>query len=97
MTDIFRRTGNSCVVVMKERTSRIEINNAEAHTKQRVLTGNARQDLKKYNYLYLEQAIEFADLIFNDNLNKIYFLRQYIKDGNVTSKPFVKSRSFTSR
>ena len=54
-------------------------------------------NLKKYNYLYIDQAIELADLIFDNNLDKVYFLRQYIKDGSVTSKSFVKSRSFTSR
>lgn len=50
MTDIFKRTGNSCIVVMKERVSKTEVNNAEGHTKQFVLTGNAREDLNKYNY-----------------------------------------------
>lgn len=54
-------------------------------------------NLRKYNYIYIEHAIELCDLIFNNNLDKIYFLRQYIKDGCVSSKPFVKSRSFTSR
>ena len=54
-------------------------------------------NIRKYNYLYVDQTIEFADLIFENNLDKIYFLRQYIKDGNVTSKPFVKSKSFTTR
>jgi len=54
-------------------------------------------NLRKYNYLYVDQAIELSDLIFDNNLDKVYFLRQYIKDGSVTSKPFVKSRSFTSR
>lgn len=63
MTDIFRRTGNSCVVVMKERTSKREINNAEAHTKQKVLTGNARQELKKYNY---SLPTEFSEMKYKD-------------------------------
>lgn len=54
-------------------------------------------NLRKYNYLYVDQAIELCDLIFDNNLDKIYFLRQYIKDGGVSSKTFVKSRSFTSR
>lgn len=67
MTDIFRRTGNSCVVVMKERTSRSEINNAEAHTKQKVLTGNAREDLRKYNYSLPTKysGMKYRDVIFN--------------------------------
>ena len=39
----------------------------------------------------------YYQLVFDNNLDKVYFLRQYIKDGSVSSKPFVKSRSFTSR
>lgn len=54
--------------------------------------------LKTYRKIYLEQALEFCDLIFDNNQDKIYFLRQYIKDGSVTesslltpSKPFTKT------
>ena len=67
MTDMFRRTGNSCVVVMKERTSRKEISNAEAHTKQKVLTGNARKELKKYNYSLPTKYSnrKYCDVIFD--------------------------------
>ena len=54
-------------------------------------------NLRMYNYLYINQVIEFIDLIYENNLDKIYFLRQYIKDGSVTSKPFIKSRCFTTR
>lgn len=55
-------------------------------------------NLKSYRRIYLEQALEFCDLIFDNNQDKIYFLRQYIKDGSVTksslltpSKPFTKT------
>ena len=54
-------------------------------------------NLNKYGYIYLEQTIELADLIFDNNLDKIYFLSQYIKDGSVSSKTFVKSKEFTRR
>lgn len=52
-------------------------------------------NLYKYSQINIEQAIELADLIFNNNLDKIYFLRQYIKSGEVSTKPLVKSRRFT--
>lgn len=52
-------------------------------------------NLSKYSYVYIEQAMELADLIFTNNLDKIYFLRQYIKSGLVSSRPFVKSDGFT--
>ena len=34
----------------------------------------------KYNIIVLEDALEFVDLIFNNNLDKMYFLRQYFKN-----------------
>ena len=35
--------------------------------------------LKWYDEIYLDQALEFSDLIFTNNLDKIYFLKQYLK------------------
>ena len=39
---------------------------------------------KKYSHLYnevcLKDALEFVDLVFNHNIDKVYFLRQYLKD-----------------
>jgi len=36
-------------------------------------------DEKTPNEIYVRDALEFADLIFDNNLDKIYFLRQYLK------------------
>lgn len=36
-------------------------------------------DLKWYDEIYLDQALEFADIIFKNNLDKLYFLKQYLK------------------
>lgn len=33
-----------------------------------------------YNEVFLQEALELADLIFDNNLDKLYFLRQYLKD-----------------
>ena len=33
-----------------------------------------------YNEIQLQNALEFVDLIFDNNLDKIYFLKQYLKD-----------------
>lgn len=48
-----------------------------------------------YDEIYLEQALEFADLVFTDNLNKMYFLRQYLKSFQVEKKSLVKAKKFT--
>ena len=52
-------------------------------------------DLWSYSLIYLEQALELCDMIFNNNLDKIYFLRQYLKSFEVANKPFVKAKKIT--
>jgi len=39
---------------------------------------------KKPNQIYVDDALEFIDLIFDNNLDKIYFLRQYLKSFEAT-------------
>jgi len=53
--------------------------------------------INKYSRIYMDQAIELADMIFDNNLDKVYFLRQYVKSGEVSTKPLVRSREFTRR
>ena len=36
---------------------------------------------REYDALKLDQAFDFADIVFNNMLDKTNFLRQYIKDG----------------
>lgn len=53
---------------------------------------------KVFDYFRLidyESAIELADLIFDNNLDKVYFLRQYIKDDEVGMKILEKGTKFT--
>ena len=45
-----------------------------------------------YSDIYLEQAVELADLIFDNNLDKVYFLRQYIKSFEKGTKPFARAK-----
>ena len=40
---------------------------------------NIYSNLDKYNIIFLKDALELADLIFTNNLDKIYFIKQYIK------------------
>lgn len=32
-----------------------------------------------YQEIYLQEALEFCDLVFNNNVDKLYFLKQYLK------------------
>lgn len=69
-----------------------------------IIEARQQTNLNKYNSLdwydeiYLEQALELSDLLFNNNLDKIYFLRQYLKsfeiiqDKSKMAKTFIKSK-----
>lgn len=50
-----------------------------------------------YNIVNLKSVLEFVDLVFNNNLDKIYFLRQYLKDfqDGYGVKAATKAKKFT--
>lgn len=52
-----------------------------------------QNDLSLYREIFIEQAIELSDLIFDNNLDKLNFLRQYLKDFS-TSNDFIKCKRF---
>ena len=60
-----------------------------------VISDDIPSNIYKYSRIYMEQVIELADMIFDNNLDKVYFLRQYVKGGEVSTKPMVKSKKFT--
>ena len=62
---------------------------------QETISKEIPSNIYKYSQIQTESAIELADLIFDNNLDKIYFLRQYFKDMTVGTKPLTKSKSFT--
>ena len=49
-----------------------------------------------YNNINLKNVLEFVDLVFDNNLDKVYFLRQYLKDfqDNYGLKTAVKAKKF---
>ena len=51
-------------------------------------------NINNYKIISLEQSLELADLIFNNNLDKIYFLRQYLKSYEESDKILKKSKRF---
>ena len=40
---------------------------------------NIQSNLSCYNEMYLDQVLEFCDMIFSNNYDKVYFLKQYFK------------------
>ena len=55
---------------------------------------NQEFSLEYFNIINIEEALELADLIFDNNLDKINFLRQYLKNFK-TIDEFKKTRVFT--
>lgn len=50
-----------------------------------------RAIIKQYNQIWdFEKALELANTVFEDEKDKLYFLRQYIKDGNMASSEIVE-------
>lgn len=64
-------------------------------TERHLLLGNKKRKLDDYNDIFIEQALELSDMIFDNNLDKVYFLRQYIKDYGRGIKPLQKAKKFT--
>lgn len=56
----------------------------------------SRNNAYLYNEINLKDALEFCDLVFDNNLDKIYFLRQYLKSfqDNYGLKEAVKAKKF---
>lgn len=56
-------------------------------------------DKNLFNKIYIEDALELADMIFDNNLDKVYFLRQYFKNFETVfdSKQLVKGKSFINQ
>jgi len=55
--------------------------------------------LKWYDEIYLEQALELCDMIFTNNFDKVYFLRQYLKSFQVCKQiaDYPKARSLIKK
>lgn len=51
-------------------------------------------NLSAYRKIYLEQALELSDMIFNNNIDKIYFLKQYLKSFEVGKTNLEPAKTF---
>ena len=48
-----------------------------------------------YGEIFLEQALEFCDMVFDNNLDKVYFMRQYLKSYQIGTHNLQKAKPFT--
>ena len=63
--------------------------------KRRLEINKLGLSLDLYNQIFLQQSLEFCDLIFERNIDKIYFLRQYLKSFEI-SDTNKKAKKFTN-
>jgi len=50
--------------------------------------------LEEYNFINIDQALELCDMLFTNNLDKVYFLRQYFKSFDMPTQKFEKAKKF---
>ncbi|MGN1379674.1 MAG: amidoligase family protein [Bacilli bacterium] len=54
-------------------------------------------NFSNYDEIFLDEALELCDLIFNNNFDKIYFLRQYLKSFEINRKHNIKTENFVRK
>lgn len=69
--------------------------NDDIVTQRRNRNEDKYSDLEWYNEIYLQQALELCDMLFTNNFDKVYFLRQYLKSFETKTQPLSKPKSFT--
>lgn len=58
--------------------------NKDIIDKRHKIDGEKYSSLKLYDEIYLEQALELCDMLFDNNVDKVYFLKQYLKSFKVS-------------
>mgnify|MGYP005780111251 CR=1 FL=1 len=84
-----------CSLMLAPTRNMIDNDFIDYKLKHRIVSSN--EDYYLYNEIHLQDALEFADMIFDNNLDKVYFLRQYFKsfEDNYGIKGAVKAKKFT--
>lgn len=65
--------------------------------KRKTLTSKIYNNIELYNEVFLDQALELADMIFKTNYDKAYFLKQYLKSFEIDNRPLEKSKVFIKK
>lgn len=59
--------------------------NDDVIDRRRKINNGVYSNLNMYDEIYLDQALELADMIFSSTKDKIYFLNQYLKSFDISS------------
>ena len=66
-------------------------------SKRREINGDKYYELEWYNQIYLVQALELCDMLFDNNLDKVYFLRQYLKSFQIGESILDRPKTFVKK
>jgi hypothetical protein len=69
--------------------------NEDTVMRRKLLLKKENINFELYDEIHLDQALELCDLIFNNNLDKVYFLRQYLKSFQIGTAPLERAKEFT--
>ncbi len=90
---------NNINAIAKILTAVTKPNFDEEYLDYKIANGEAASvyEYHTYNEVLLKKVLEFTDLIFDNNKDKIYFLRQYIKDFQETETNYLafNAKKFT--
>lgn len=71
--------------------------NDDIVSERRNINGEKYTELLWYDEIYLQQALELCDMVFTNNLDKVYFLRQYLKSFQIRNQKLDKLKSFIKK
>ena len=73
-----------------------DYNNDIVENRKRI-NENKYINLYWYSQIFLQQSLELCDMIFTNNLDKIYFLKQYLKNFEINERVNIKAKTFTKK
>ena len=65
--------------------------------KRHELIKDKYSDILWYDEVYLEQSLEFSDLVFKNNIDKLYFLKQYLKYFEIQKSGYYPESNLTNK
>ena len=71
--------------------------NIDIVKKRHELIKDKYNDIKWYDEIYLEQSLEFSDLVFKNNIDKLYFLKQYLKYFELQKSGYYPESNLTNK
>lgn len=80
---MWEMTSNVSVTVTEEKTSRTSVNNLQTHIRQIILTGNAKEEFKKYNYEFPTEysGENYRNIVWKNLKTGIKFDKSSLKEG----------------